>query len=286
MKGHRCAMSLPFDASTKYLLETRLADWLPLSGRITTAPVEIVNSDLSTVTAAADRVLRVQEKPPWLLHVELQTGRDLGLPVSIHVYNALLERQHLMLVRSLVVLLRREADFSQLTGVLERQFPNEPAYLTFRYQVVRVWDLPVEMFLHGGLGILPLAPLSKISEAMLPSVIARMDERFRQEATDVEADHLWTATEVLMGLRYSDTFVEQVLGGIYHMEDSVTYQAIVRKGKISGLQEMLLRLGRKRLGPPAEAAEANIKAIKDVERLETLAERLLDATSWEELLGP
>jgi len=125
-----------------------------------------------------------------------------------------------------------------------------------------------------------------VAEPSLPVVIERMDERFRREATPDEADHLWMATEVLMGLRYSDTLVEHVLGGIHQMEDSVTYQAIVRKGKIAGLQEMLLRQGRKKLGAPTEPAEAAVKAIKDVELLETLAERMLDATSWGELLGP
>ncbi len=54
-------MSHPYDASTKYLIETRLADWLPLCGRTTTAELEIINADLSTVTAAADRVLLVRE---------------------------------------------------------------------------------------------------------------------------------------------------------------------------------------------------------------------------------
>ena len=69
-------MSHPYDASTKYLVQTRLADWLPLCGRTTTAAVEIVDADLATVTAAADRVLRVHETPPWLFHVELQSSRD------------------------------------------------------------------------------------------------------------------------------------------------------------------------------------------------------------------
>jgi hypothetical protein len=57
-------MSHPYDASTKYLIETRLADWLPLCGRATTAELEIINADLSTVTAAADRVLLVREERP------------------------------------------------------------------------------------------------------------------------------------------------------------------------------------------------------------------------------
>lgn len=97
-------MPHPYDASTKYLLEVRLGDWLPLCGRTTTAPVEIVPADVSTVTAAADRVLWVKEDPPWLMHVELQSGRDPTLPDRDHVYNTLIGWRHRLPVRSLVVL--------------------------------------------------------------------------------------------------------------------------------------------------------------------------------------
>src|SRR5277367_1770830 len=103
-------MSHQYDASTKYLVQARLADWLPLGGRTTTAPVEIIDADLSTVTAAADRVLRVHEEPAWLLHVELQSSRDPEFLPNLPVYNTLLARRHGALVRTVVVLLRRSAD--------------------------------------------------------------------------------------------------------------------------------------------------------------------------------
>ena len=87
-------MPHPYDASTKYLVQTRLADWLPLCGRTTTAELQVVDADLATVTAAADRVLRVCEDPPWLLHVELQASRDPDLLPNLPAYNILLERRH------------------------------------------------------------------------------------------------------------------------------------------------------------------------------------------------
>src|SRR6516162_1148968 len=103
-------MSHPYDASTKYLVEARLADWLPLCGRATAARVEVIDADLATVTAAADRVLRVHDDPPWLLHLELQSSRDPDLLTNLHVYNALLERRYSPPVRTAVILLRRSAD--------------------------------------------------------------------------------------------------------------------------------------------------------------------------------
>ena len=82
-------MSHPYDASTKYLIETRLADWLPLCGRFTTAELEVIDADLSTVTAAADRVLLVREDPHWLLHLELVSSRDDDLLPNLPAYNML-----------------------------------------------------------------------------------------------------------------------------------------------------------------------------------------------------
>ncbi len=252
---------------------------------MTNAQVEIVDAELATVTAAADRVLRVDEDPPWLMHLELQSSRDTSLPVSLHAYNALLERQHGMLVRTVVVLLRRSADGPELTGVLQRAFPAEPAYLVFRYQLLRVWRLPVDTFLSAGLGVLPLAPLSRVTELDLPDVIRRMADRIDREATPEEAGTLWTATEVLMGLRYSGDLVNQLLRGVFRMKESVTYQAIVREGEVKALQAMLLRQGAKRFGAADEMVETTIREIVDVDRLEKLTERLLDASNWQDLLA-
>ncbi len=290
-------MPHPYDASTKYLLQTRLADWLPLSGRTTTAELQVIDADLATVTAAADRVLRVCEDPPWLLHLELQASRDLDLLSNLPAYNVLLERRHGTLVRTVVVLLRKSADWAQLTGTIQRGFRGEPPYLVFRYEIVPVWQLSPETFLRGGLGILPLAPLSAVAEAGLPGVIRRMDERIRAEATPDEAGTLWTAADVLMGLRYPRPLVAQLLQGVHGMKESVTYQAIVEEGEIKGRaegrvegmvrarQDDLLRLGRRRFGAPNPDTETVLRAVADPERLARFLDALLDVSSWDELLA-
>ncbi len=54
---------------------------------------------------------------------------------------------------------------------------------------------------------------------------------------------------------------------------------------IRGARQTLYRQGRKRFGPPASAVEARIDAIADFEHLETLADRLLEVSSWEELIS-
>jgi predicted transposase YdaD len=76
------------------------------------------------------------------------------------------------------------------------------------------------------------------------------------------------------------------------MEESTTYQAIIEKGAALGeargraeeARRLLLRLGQKQFGPPDEAIQAAVQANTEVERLEDLAEQLLDVESWQELL--
>lgn len=69
------------------------------------------------------------------------------------------------------------------------------------------------------------------------------------------------------------------------MKESDTYMEIIEEGEAIGVPKTLLRQGRKRFGPPDTATKTAIEAITDLARLETLTERLLDVTSWQELLG-
>jgi hypothetical protein len=266
-----------YDASTKYLLEVRLADWLPLSGRKTKARVRIVNADVSTVTAAADRVLLIEDTFPWIAHFELQAGRDLLLPDRSQMYNAVIGWKQRVPVLSVIVLLRPAADGPELTGVLERRFLDEPPYLVFKYQVVRIWEIPAATCLSGGLA----------------GVISRMQERFERETSAEEAATLWTATDVLMGLRYPKDFVSQLLRGVQNMKESVTYQAIVEEGVEKGIEKgmlvearrTLLELGAERFGEPDEELERVISQIADLEHLHRLVRRILRVSNWQELLA-
>ncbi len=155
---------------------------------------------------------------------------------------------------------------SNLTGLYERAFEGKDAHLVFRYKVLRVWQMPVESFLTGGLGLLPLAPISAVRKSDLPAVIERMKERLSRPEWRPDAGRLWTATYVLMGLRYPENLTEKLLEGVRNMEESVTYQAIVRKGfgswggwKNSG-EILLLSQQAEKFGsarrPPRRAVEA------------------------------
>jgi len=100
--------------------------------------------------------------------------------------------------------------------------------------------------------------------------------------------------------------VSTVVLGIRGIEESWVYQDIFAKGLAEGeakgeargeakgeakghaeeAMEALLRLGRRKLGPPGAEVEARIAALGDLDRLRELLDRVLDVASWDELLGP
>jgi predicted transposase YdaD len=288
-------MPKPFDATCKGLLEESPPDWPSLIGR-PHRRVGMIDADVSTFSGGADKVLRLYGAPDSLLHIDFQAGPDAGLPRRVHVYKALLEDRHDLLVRSVIVLLRPEAELASVNGLYQRQFAGEEPHVQFRYDLIRVWRLSAARLLAGGLGTLPLAPISAVTEAELPAVVERMKERLRGPHQRARARRLWTATYVLMGLRYPRELTDKLLQGVVDMEESVTYQAIIEKGVAKGeaigltkgsLQEakrFLLLLGRDRFGEPDPQVLAALEAITDVQRLEQLGVRLSKVASWHDLL--
>jgi predicted transposase YdaD len=250
------------------------------------APVTVEDADLATVVSGAvDKVLRVHADPPYLLHLDFQAGHDSSqVPPRFRLYNTVLDYRHNLPVLSVAVLLHPGADSPQLTGRVERALAGEEPHAFLRYLVLRVWRLSVEELLRGGLGTLPLAPLSDVREEQLPEVVRRMEQRLRREQRARAAD-VWAATRVLLGLRYSDEFVRLLLQRVLGMKESVTYQAIVAEGALEEAQKMLLLVGSKPFGPPDRATRAAVQAIGDVQKLEELVQRVFDVASWQELLG-
>jgi len=282
-----------FDPTLKDMVETEPGAWPAFVGS-PTGPTRVIDADIATVSGAADKVLRVDADPPYLLHLEFVTGHDVAdLPCKLHVRNGLLEDRHDLAVRSVVVLLRPEADSPQLTGVYERGFPDEEPYLRFRYQVVRVWQLPSELLLTGGLALLPLAPISNVTEAELPGIIKRMEQRLSGRRGRKLAQQVWAAAFILLGLRYSPSLAAELFRGVVSMKESSTYQAILEEGRLEGRTEgavaeakkILRRQGGKAFGPPDPRTAAEIDQLEDLGRLEDLLERVLTAESWQELLG-
>ncbi|MCI0459939.1 MAG: hypothetical protein L0Z62_23560 [Gemmataceae bacterium] len=168
-------------------------------------------------------------------------------------------------------------------------FPGEEPYLTFRYHVVRVWRLAPGPLLAGGVALLPLAPISAVTEAELPGIIKRIGQRLSGRRGRKHAQVVWAAAYILLGLRYSPALAAQLFRGVVTMKESSTYQAILEEGRTEGAvaeAKKVLRLqGDDAFGPPDARTAARIERLDNLARLEELLKRIRTATSWQGLFG-
>ena len=239
-------MAKKYDAGMKVLVETHLSDWLALVPRKPQGPVRVIGADLATVTAEADKVVFVDDPQPWILHVELQSFRDPSLEWRVPWYNALLEYKHRCSVHSLVVLLTKEAETPGLTGEWTRGFAQEPAYRYLRYQVVRVWELHAEELAAGGWGMFPLAPLCEDANPLsMHGLIREMGRRMIREHPDpAAAKELWATTAYLLGLRFDDPLLDELMKEMNDMIDlsrSKSYQRHMAQADAEGLAKGMAR---------------------------------------------
>ena len=234
-----------------------------------------------------------------VIHIRMQSQYEPDVGKTIWKENEKVHRQQDLPVSSVVILLHEGADGPNVTGEYAPiPRPGQKPGDTFRYTVARAWEKTPGELLAGGLGILPLAPMSNLTEAELPGVIQRMGEIIGKQAKPEDAAKLWLSTYFFMGLRYPTDLVKNLLADFMPLIRSTeNYQGVLAKGYVQGVSQGMVEgpiraakslvrtQGEKRFGPPDAASAGALDAANDLEHLERLAERLLDAGSWPELLA-
>jgi len=277
-------MAKQYDATLKQLVESRPRDWLQLLGIPATTGVQVLDADVSSITAAADKVIRVEDVQPFLVHLEFQLRFDSWLDLRVLFYNVVLRWRHRLPVRSVVILLNPGADQSRVVGRFAESSGSPAHAIDFRYEVVRVWELDPEKLLAGDAGIVPLAPLAS-SPDQLTDVFARVDHRLRDTLPAAEADNLLTAAFILGGIRHDKAVMKRLLQGVRSMRESTSYQLIVEEGELKGERRALLLLGSQQFGEPPPNVLAVLNSIENVRTLEALLAKVLDVSTWSELLA-
>jgi hypothetical protein len=284
-----------FDPVLKNLADRYSPEWVGFLQRLLGLPtggeIQIVQPNLPTGTIEADRVYRVSAPAPMLIHTEWESSSNLDRPDRFLVYNTLLTRQTGLPVQTVVVLLRREANSINLTGVLTRSLPTGEEYLVWRYTVVRLWELSPAMFLDSP-GLTPFAPLCAVTETELPALTREIEARWaglpERQVKDLKA-----ATEILMGVRFDRDLIRRQFGGVEAMEESVIYQDILGKGRAEGsvrgrlenARQDLIDVGTKRLGAPSKSERKVIEECTDPDRLKRLLLAAVDAPNWATVLA-
>ncbi len=294
-------MSKPYDATTKELIERDPLAFVRVLG-LPGSRADVIDADVATISAEADRVVRVREPDEYLLHIEFQASYDARMGERLLRYNTLLGYRHRLPVRSVLVLLRSEADGPAIRNTFAVSFPGEPPYVEFRYRTLRLWQSDSSLFLATP----TLAPFAVLTGGSLEE---RAPLLLRQiESAERDAGSLTTAAFVLAGLRFTAEEIERLLRRSPQMRESSTYRLLVAEGhaegRVSGLLEgreegreagreegrevearaLLLRVGTLRLGAPGEAELRQIEGMT-LTMLEKGVEALvLGVESWDELL--
>jgi predicted transposase YdaD len=255
--------------------------------------VDVIDSDITTLSASADKVIRVPEPEPYLVDIELQSYHDSDLVRTLWYRQVALDYRHNLTVLTVLVLLRWEANSPRLDGTYERKLPDGFQTNRYNYNVVRLWEDDPELYLNASVALVPLAPLADVSRTELPGVIQRMKARIGQEPRP-RAAKLFAISYLLMGLRYEDELTNQLFEGIEIMRESTTYQRILTEGRQEGenlgrlheARRIIYLQGSQRFGEPGSASTAALEAIEDVGRLELLVKRILepDLHDWDDLL--
>jgi predicted transposase YdaD len=217
-----------------------------------------------------------------------------GVGVSVFRYNALLHHRLRVPVYSIVLLLHPRARHPNLNGVVQYGGPAERGGTDFRYKVVNLWERPAEELLLWPPSLLPLATLGELPAGVqqqdaLAGIVRQILARLHGEVDQIRLRRLATAAYVLTGMKVEPDIAKSMFLGVQGMQDSSTYQAILDEGREEGYikqgQKTLLLLGRIRFGEPDEATRQRVAAIKSLDQLDRLSERLLHVGSWKELLA-
>jgi len=281
-------MAHPFDVTLKEILVQAPEDFAPVFGLPCVTPAQALNVDLSTISAATDVAFGFGRPLQEIVDLNFQSGPDPTLDSRMHLYNAAYHLKHGVPVRSVAVLLRPKADSATISGTM--MYVAGSKRVQFEYDVIRMWQQPVDAFLKGGLGILPLATLCQVSEGKpiaewLRDVVREIDRRLAEEQDHSRAVRLMTAAFILTGMRAPKATLGSIYDGVRIMHESTAYDMILDEGEVKRSHKMLVRLGTRRFGPPHPQVEATLTAIQDLERLEHLEDAVLTATSWDELIA-
>lgn len=298
-----------FDTTSKFLFEAHTRDWITLAGwpvPSTDEGLTIVDADLSTVSSAADKIVRVDVQPrPYLAHIEFQTSGDPELDARMLAYNALTRLRHKLPVRSVAFLFRPQASAGP-TGLVSEHL-DDRSWIDFSYRLIRIWELPIESLLTGPIGVLPLAPLAA-EPSDLHAVVERINRRLRAEVSISDLRETLECTRLLLGLRFDGQLVESVMATFAKvLEDSSSYQLTLKRGVAQGVaqgisqgvaqgvaqgisqgvlqgrRDLIIRLGFEKFGTPKPDVLDRINAIADVSQLDDLAASLFRAQTWDQL---
>ena len=281
------------DSLLKRLVSTFIVDFATWLLRAPVRAARPLQSELPGTTVAVDQVFQVTlaDDREMVFHMEFQGRRSHEpMPWRMLDYMPRLASTYRLPLESVVLYIGRGAGADD-TGLYHVEGLDGTPVLTWRYRVLRLWQMPAEELL----ATTPVAPLVLVGqtpiaqpEVSLPTVVTRL-----RQVTDLELrSRLFTALLALLPAEEMITMVERLLEHEDLLMELPYLQRIREEGRQEGHQEgrregeaeMLLRLLRIRFGTLPTDAVARVQAA-DPEALLHWSERVLSATTLDEVFA-
>jgi hypothetical protein len=128
-----------FDISAKELVWDGPAAWLDRFGIGPHGPVEVIDSDVTALTADADKVIKVGGPEPYLVNIELQSSHDKDLVETTWFRQAALYHRHRLPVLTVLVLLRIATNSPSNKVSFDIRMRDGWQTNQYNYRVVRMW---------------------------------------------------------------------------------------------------------------------------------------------------
>ncbi|NEO05015.1 MULTISPECIES: DUF4351 domain-containing protein [unclassified Moorena] len=261
---------MAYDNICKYLAEEYPSEFFQWLLGEEPRDIQVLKTELSSEPIQAD-ALTVLQSTNQILHLEFQTlpPSEPPLPFRMLDYWVRLHRKYRCPIEQVVIFLKSTT--SDL--VFNNEFRDTNTW--HRYRIIRLWEQDPQPLLANR-ALLPLATLARSNRPnlLLEQVVAEVD-RIEEQG---QLRTLAACVDVLAGLRFEKDLVRRLLREEV-MEESVTYQDIIQKGRQRGKQEeavlIVMRLLTLRLGLLDPVLQQRIEGLS-ITRLEELSEALLN----------
>jgi predicted transposase/invertase (TIGR01784 family) len=188
---------------------------------------EIKPQELSLEPIRADALI-LQKAKDFILHAEFQTNPDRQIPFRMLDYRLRCYRRYPnYAVKQIVIYLRP----SNSPLVYQDRFEMEETQ--HRFQVMRLWEQPTEIFFRSP-GLLPFASISKTDNPA--ATLAAVNQELIKIEDRTTKSNLMAASSVLAGINLDKNLIKQILRSDI-MKESVIYQDILEEGISQGISQ-------------------------------------------------
>ena len=272
-----------YDQAFKILVDLNPNDWALLAGLTVVHNAAGMETELPERNRHLDRLIRVSDDQGDIaVHLEFQAGKSGNrVPIRLIDYSIGVTEKYRLPVHSCVVLLRRPADSPALTGAYKQRSRGVMPYLTFRYRVVRLWQVPVKTLLLPGSSVALAGVLSDYGTLTADEIAERIAACINLISDIDTRAMLFTIAYNLAGLRFNDSQADIMFGREISVLEkySSTVQATLRRGEA----RLLLTSAEQIFGAPSQEILDKVRNAKSKKLVEWNL-RIGKVQSWNELI--